>query len=143
MSGEHTKKIKLIIVDDQTLFREGLQTVLNLMDDIEVAGVADNEWEAIELLEKSQPDLVLMDVEMPVMNGVESIRLIKERYPHMKVLILSSFAQDDYIVEGLANGACGYLLKDSRTEELVANIRQAVRGQIMWPTLLIGPSGNE
>lgn len=133
MSGEGMKSVKIIIVDDQTLFREGLQTVLNLMDPIEVAGIAENGWEAIALVEKCQPDIVLMDVEMPVMNGVESTRLIKERFPHVQVLILSTFAQDDYIVEGLAAGASGYLLKDSRTEELVATIRQAVSGQIMLP----------
>ncbi|CAM3478293.1 response regulator [Marinicrinis lubricantis] len=125
--------IRIVIVDDQTLFREGMQTVLNLIEDIEVVGTADNGQEALFLVEQLHPDLVLMDVEMPVMNGVESTRRIKERYPNIPVLILSTFAQDDYIVEGLANGAGGYLLKDSRAEELASYIRQAVKGQIMLP----------
>jgi NarL family two-component system response regulator YdfI len=76
-----------------------------------------------------------MDVEMPVMNGVESTRQIKKRFPGIQVLILSTFSQDDCIVDGLAFGACGYLLKDTRTEELAAHIRQAVHGQL----LLSGP----
>lgn len=127
------RRIKLMIVDDQTLFREGLQAVLSLMDDIEVVGFAYHGQQALELVHKLEPDLILMDVEMPVMNGVECTRIMRERYPHIQVLILSTFAQDDYIIDGLANGACGYLLKDSCSEELVANIRQAVRGQIILP----------
>jgi DNA-binding NarL/FixJ family response regulator len=126
-------KLRIVIADDQTLFREGLQTILNLEEDMEVIDTANNGQEAVQLVERLQPDIVLMDVEMPVMNGIESTRLIKERVPDTHVLILTTFAEDDYIVEGLMYGAGGYLLKDLHADTLIANIRSAASGQLMLP----------
>ncbi|WNS75741.1 response regulator transcription factor [Bacillus sp. DTU_2020_1000418_1_SI_GHA_SEK_038] len=127
------KKLRIVIADDQTLFREGLQTILNLEDDMEVVGVADNGQKALEIVLKHDPDVVLMDVEMPVMNGIESTRHMKEQFPNTKVLILSTFAEDNYIVEGLAHGACGYLLKDLHADTLISSIRSAATGQFILP----------
>ncbi|WP_047984775.1 response regulator transcription factor [Ornithinibacillus californiensis] len=125
--------LRIVIADDQTLFREGLQTIINLEDDMEVIGVAGNGQEAIELVQKLQPDVVLMDVEMPVMNGVESTRHIKDKFPDTKILILTTFAEDNYIVEGLAHGASGYMLKDLQADTLISSIRSAADGQFMLP----------
>lgn len=133
MEGSVIKKLRIVIADDQTLFREGLQTILNLEEDMEVVGVAENGQEALELVNRLQPDVVLMDIEMPVMNGVESTRRLKEQLSHTKVLILSTFAEDNYIVEGLAHGACGYLLKDLHADTLISSIRSAAAGQFVLP----------
>ena len=127
------KKIRIVIADDQTLFRDGLQTILSLEDNLEVVGAAENGKEALNLVSQKCPDVVLMDVEMPVMNGIESTRRVKEKFPDTQVLILSTFAEDEYIVEGLAYGACGYLLKDLHADTLISSIRSAASGQFILP----------
>ncbi|MDQ0230323.1 DNA-binding NarL/FixJ family response regulator [Metabacillus malikii] len=127
------KRLRIVIADDQTLFREGLQTILSLEDDLEVVGVANNGQDVLELVHKLQPHVVLMDVEMPVLNGIESTKILKKQYPELKILILSTFAEDTYIIEGLAHGACGYLLKDLHADTLISSIRDAASGQFMLP----------
>jgi DNA-binding NarL/FixJ family response regulator len=128
--------IKILIADDQTLMREGLKTILELEDDLQVVGTADNGKQAYEMVEEYQPDIVLMDIKMPVMDGIESTKKIKKSFPHTIILILTTFAEDEYIVEGLANGANGFLLKDIYGDKLITSIRDAAKGQIMLPAVI-------
>lgn len=123
--------IKVLIVDDQNLIREGLSMMLSLYKDILVVGEATNGKETIEMMKKKEIDLILMDIRMPIMNGVESTRIIKTEYPDVKVLILTTFNEDEYIFQGLENGADGYLLKDISSEELVNAIRTVYEGNIL------------
>lgn len=129
--------INLLLVDDQSLIRQGLQTMLNLEADLEVVGVADNGKNAIQQIEVLQPDVVLMDIRMPVMDGREAIRIISKRFPNVKVLVLSTFDDDRYIADSMQAGAKGYLLKDMPSEELAECIRFVNRGYTqMGPGLM-------
>lgn len=123
--------IKVLIVDDQSLIREGLTMMLSLYDTISLVGEATNGKEAIELLDKEEVDLILMDIRMPIMDGVEATKEIKENYPEVKVLILTTFNEDEYIFEGLRNGADGYLLKDISSQELVKAIKTIYEGNVL------------
>lgn len=125
--------IRIIIADDQAMFRDGLQTILELQDDMEVVGVAEDGQQACELTKKLKPDLILMDIKMPGMNGIESTKWIKENVPETNVLILTTFAEEKYIIDGLVGGATGYLVKDLSAEKIVSSIRDAVHGQFMLP----------
>lgn len=126
--------LKIIIADDQTLMRDGLQTILQLEDDIEVVATAENGEEACRLVAIHDPDLVLMDIRMPVMNGIEAVKKLREQSPHTKVLVLTTFDEDDYIIDALASGAVGFLLKDIPTDKLLQAIRDAANGSIMLPS---------
>lgn len=128
--------IRVVIADDQTLMRDGLQTIIDLQDDMEVVGVAEDGEQACELAHALQPDLVLMDIRMPRRDGIESTRHIRREQPATAVLILTTFDEDEYIIEGLASGACGYLLKDLPARKIVEAIRDAVRGQLMLPAVV-------
>lgn len=123
--------IKVLIVDDQNLIREGMKLMLSLYDNISVSGEAANGREAIEILNKGEIDLILMDIRMPEMDGVEATKIIKDNYPEVKVLILTTFNEDEYIFEGLKNGADGYLLKDISSEELVRAIETVYEGSVL------------
>ena len=123
--------IKVLIVDDQYLIREGLRMMLSLYEGIEIVGEVSNGKEAIQVLEKLEVDLLLMDVRMPVMDGVEATKAIKEKYPDVKVLILTTFDEDEYIFEALQNGADGYLLKDISSENLVGAINIVFEGNML------------
>lgn len=131
-----TDPCTILIVDDQTLMRDGLATILDLEDDLQVVGTAENGLEAIEKVSLLRPRLVLMDIQMPVMNGIESIKHIKKAHPDTRVLILTTFQDDDYIVEGLANGADGYLIKDMKGRQLITSIREALQGGMMMPAVI-------
>jgi len=126
--------LTIVIADDQTLMRDGLQTILQLEDDIEVVGTAENGEEACRQVELLRPDLVLMDIRMPVMNGIEAVKKIRDTVPDTKVLVLTTFDEDEYIIEALANGAVGFLLKDIPTDKLLQAVRDAARGEIMLPS---------
>lgn len=126
-------KIKLLIVDDQTLMRDGLKTVLSLEKDLEVIGTASNGVEAIKFVEKSPPDVVLLDIRMPEMDGVECIKNIKKMFPNIKVIMLTTFNDEEYIIEALANGASGYILKDIEIEKLIQTIRDCAEGKTIMP----------
>ena len=129
-------KIKIVIVDDQRLMREGLKTILSIEKDMEVIALAENGKTALEKIEEEKPDIVLMDINMPVMNGVECTDAIKKRYPEVKVLVLTTFDDDEYIIDALKNGALGYLLKDLPSEKLIASIRDVYNGNsIMQPEI--------
>lgn len=132
-------KIRLLIVDDQTLMREGLRTILGLEDDMEVVGVAENGARAVELARQLSPppDVILMDIRMPEMNGVESTKEIKSFLPESKVIILTTFDDDEFIIDALRNGASGYFLKDLPSDSLISAIRDAYRGVvIMQPEIM-------
>lgn len=120
--------MKLIIIDDQRILAEGLKLLLSQEPDIEVVGIGENGKEAIALTQACQPDVVLMDIQMPVMNGVEAIKLIKEQHPQVHCIILTTFSDDDYIFEGIRNGAAGYLLKDASPKEIAEALRVVYRG---------------
>ena len=124
--------IKILVVDDQALIREGLNMMLGLYEEIEVVGEANNGQEVIEILGKKDVDVILMDIRMPIMNGVEATKIIKEKYPHIKILILTTFNEDEYIFEGLNNGADGYILKDIGSKELVNNIKAVYQGDMLF-----------
>jgi DNA-binding NarL/FixJ family response regulator len=120
--------IRLLLVDDQNLICQGLKAVLNQESDLEVVGTAENGEVALHLVQTLQPDIVLMDIRMPVMNGIEATRLIHERFPEIKVLTLSTFDDDLDIAQSMRAGAKGYLLKDMPAPELVEAIRLVDRG---------------
>lgn len=124
--------IKVLIVDDQALIREGLNMMLSLYEELKVVGEATNGKEAVDLVEEKEIDVVLMDIRMPIMDGVEATRVIKERYPHIKILILTTFNEDEYIFQGLNNGADGYVLKDVSSKELVNSIKSVYKGNMLF-----------
>ncbi len=127
------EQIRVLIADDQTLMRDGLKTILELEDDIEVVGSAENGLKAYEAVGAVQPDVVLMDIRMPVMDGVESTRLIKRDYPDTVVIILTTFDDDEYIIQALSNGASGYILKDIQGDKLIGAVRDSVGGSLIMP----------
>jgi DNA-binding NarL/FixJ family response regulator len=120
--------IRVLLVDDQGLFREGLRTLLSVQSDFEVVGEAANGEEALRLAVGSQPDVVLMDVRMPVMDGVTATARLKASLPDCRVIILTTFDEDESIFDGLKAGAVGYLLKDVSSEKLNEAIRAAAHG---------------
>ena len=123
--------IKVIIVDDQELIRESLKVVLNVSPDIKVVDAAANVAEALKSAVKYKPDVVLMDIRMPGMDGVEGTKLLKERCPQAKVIVLTTFDDDEYVFGAVKNGASGYLLKGSSVTELSEAIRIAHSGGAM------------
>lgn len=129
-------KIKVMITDDQRLMREGLKTLLDLEEDLNVVELAENGKDALEKLQSAEPDVILMDIRMPVMDGVECTKVIKQQYPRVKVIILTTFDDDEFIIEALKNGAVGYILKDLSSEKLVEVIKDAYKGNsIMQPEI--------
>ncbi len=121
--------IKILIVDDQSLFREGLRTLLSVQPDFEVAGEAGNGEEALRQAVRLQPDIILMDLRMPVMDGVTATQRLREAQPRCRVIVLTTFDDDEYVFDGLKAGAVGYLLKDVSSEKLFEAIRAADRGE--------------
>lgn len=121
--------IRVLIVDDQSLFREGLRTLLSAQKDLEVVGEASNGEEALRLIANFRPNIVLMDLRMPVLDGVKATARIRELFPEVKVIILTTFDDDELVFDGLRAGAIGYLLKDVSSESLFDAIRAASRGE--------------
>jgi DNA-binding NarL/FixJ family response regulator len=121
--------ISVLLVDDQALFREGLRTLLSVHKDIEVVGEARNGEDAIQQVEKLNPAVALMDIQMPVLDGVTATRRLKAAHPDCRVIVLTTFDDDDKVFDGLRAGAVGYLLKDAPSEKLVEAIRAAARGE--------------
>lgn len=120
--------IRVVLIDDQHLIRQGLKALLELEPDLQVVGEGENGQMAIALVETLQPDVVLMDIRMPVMDGVAATREINQQFPGTKVLVLTTFDDDQYVAEALRFGAMGYLLKDTPSEELAAAIRSVYKG---------------
>lgn len=121
--------MQVIICDDQALIRDSLAMLLNLEKDIEVVGQAEDGLEGVELTEQHQPDLVLMDLKMPGMNGVEATRQIHARWPGIKVLVLTTYDDDEWVFDAIRAGASGYLLKDTPREEVIKAVRGTVEGK--------------
>ncbi len=129
---KNADKIRVLLVDDQTLFVESLKTVLRAKaKDITVVGVACQGDEAVALVAEHRPDVVLMDVRMPGMDGVEATRRIKARFPETRVLMLTTFDDDEYVLEAVKLGIVGYLLKDTPPAELITAIRAVCEGGVM------------
>lgn len=122
-------KIRVLLVDDQSLFREGLHTLLSAQPDMDVVGEAANGGEALALAASQRPDIVLMDLRMPVLDGVSATRSLHASQPDCRVIILTTFDDDENVFEGLRAGAVGYLLKDAPSEKLFEAIRAAARGE--------------
>ena len=122
-------RIGVLIVDDQSLFREGLRTLLSVQPDFEVLGEAGNGEEALRLSVQLQPTVVLMDLRMPVMDGVTATRRLHDALPNCRVIVLTTFDDEDLVFDGLRAGAVGYLLKDVSSEKLFEAIRAAARGE--------------
>lgn len=123
-----TDSIKIMLVDDQRLMRDGLRTLMELVDDIEVIGEAENGAQALTLYEKLRPDVVLMDIRMPEMDGVEATRRLISNWPEARVVILTTFDDNEYVFDGLRAGAMGYLLKDVSGDELAQAVRTVSSG---------------
>ncbi len=123
------KKVRVLITDDQAIVRKGIRALLLTEPDIEVIGEAENGLAAIKQVETLHPDVILMDLMMPEMDGIEAIRRITTKQPKARILVLTSFATDDKVFPAIKAGALGYLLKDSSPEELVQAIRQVEAGE--------------
>ncbi|WP_258166394.1 response regulator transcription factor [Paenibacillus sp. PCH8] len=137
VEGDRTvSTIKLLIVDDQKYVREGFRTILELEEDMEVIGIVENGKEACESAAILEPDVMLLDIQMPVMNGLEALRYIRANHPKIKVIILTTFAESDYILEGMAEGAQGYVMKDMDADRLIESIRDVMKGQYILPSLI-------
>jgi DNA-binding NarL/FixJ family response regulator len=120
--------IRIVLADDQMLIRQGIQTLLELEPDLKVVDTAPNGRAAIAAVEQHQPDVVLMDVRMPEMDGVAATRALTERFPQIGVIILTTFDDDEYVFEGLKAGARGYLLKDVSSETIAEAVRTVASG---------------
>ncbi|PZV11130.1 MAG: DNA-binding response regulator [Leptolyngbya sp.] len=120
--------IRILLVDDQHIIRQGLRSMLESNADMEVIGEAENGQRAIEQIPTLQPDLILMDIRMPVMDGVAATKAIAQQHPDIKVLILTTFDDDDYVSQAMRLGAKGYLLKDTEPDELALAIRSVDKG---------------
>ena len=121
--------IRILLVDDQALFREGLRTLLSVQADFEVVGEAANGQEAVRLAATLRPDVALMDLQMPLLDGVAATRQLHATLPGCRVIVLTTFDDDEYVFEGLRAGAVGYLLKDTPSARLAEAIRAAARGE--------------
>jgi DNA-binding NarL/FixJ family response regulator len=124
------KPIRLLLAEDQTLMRQGLKTILELEPDMKVVGEAEDGISAVKLALQLRPDIMLMDVQMPGLNGVEATAQICRAWPEAKVIILTTFDRDDYVFQGVRAGAMGYLLKDTPADQLVQTIRKVRAGEV-------------
>lgn len=123
------EKIKILVCDDHNLVREGIVALLNRTPDIEAIGEASNGLEAIQKLKQNLPDLVLMDLSMPKLDGLQTTAEIKKKYPEVKVIILTQYDNEEYLVQMLKAGANGYILKNSIAEDLIKGIRDVMNGE--------------
>ena len=129
-----TKKIRVLVVDDQKDLADELALILQMDEDLNVVGTACDGFEALEKIPQEKPDVVLLDIRMPNMNGVVATSRIKTEYPYVKVLILTTFDDSDYILNAINNGASGYLLKDIGGDALIRAIKNAYEGDTILPS---------
>ena len=128
--------IRLLIVDDQALVREGMSTLLALEEDVQVVGQASHGDEAFAMAEDLNPDVILMDIRMPICDGVMATRKIHQRHPQIKIVVLTTFDDDEFILQALQAGASGYLLKDTPSEQVAAAVRTIHQGHtLLGPTV--------
>ncbi len=130
--------MKVLICDDQAIVRDGLEMLLKLEKDIEIIGLAEDGAIAVEMAGKYKPDLVLMDLKMPVMDGVEATRQIRIKYPQIKVLVLTTFDEDEWLFAAIQAGAAGYLLKDTPREDVIQAIRGTMEGKAYVDPVVAG-----
>ncbi|WP_440896917.1 response regulator [Amphibacillus sp. Q70] len=137
--------VSILLAEDQVLVRQGLKMMIETDPELQVKGEADNGKEVITLCEKNHFDLVILDIRMPEMTGLEAMRVIRKRWPALKILILTTFNDEAYALEALKNGANGYMLKDANAEELIRSIRSCLQGGLsiedqvaakVFPTLI-------
>ena len=129
--------IKILIADDQELIRESLKIVLDMNKDMEVIGLAENGHKVLDLLKKTVPDIILMDIRMPELDGVLCTKAVKEKYSNVKIIILTTFDDDEYVYYALKYGASGYLLKGCSVQELTAAIQKVMSGSsILNPNVI-------
>jgi DNA-binding NarL/FixJ family response regulator len=121
--------IRVLICDDQQVVREGLRAILSTVPQIEVVGLANDGAQALQLVAAAQPDVVLMDLKMPILNGVQATREIRSRFPAVRVLVLTTYDHDEWVFDAIRAGASGYLLKDSPREALVAAVEGTAAGK--------------
>src|SRR5512135_2840950 len=124
-----TNKIRVLLADDQDIIRTGLTIILNHQPDLEVVGQAADGMEAVELAKQLQPDVILMDIKMPRLNGIQATRQIMAALPKTQVIILTTYDTDDWVFDGIRAGAVGYLLKDTSGDSLADAVRGALRGE--------------
>ena len=129
MDANSKNQVRILIADDHAVVREGLQAFINSSSDMTVAGMASNGREAVEAAEALRPDVILLDLKMPVKDGIETTREIKSRIPDAKILILTSFNEDEQVFAAIKAGAIGYMLKDSSPRELIRAIREVSEGK--------------
>ncbi len=128
--------IKVLIADDQELIRQSLQIVLNACEDIEVVATAQNGREVLAAVRRTSPDVGLMDIRMPEMDGIQCTKILKENDPGLRILVLTTFDDDQFVYQALKHGACGYLLKGVSMEELANAVRTAAKGgSMIHPTV--------
>ena len=130
--------IRVLIVDDQAVVRAGLSAIVGSDPEIEVVGEGGNGEEALALVEALSPDLVLMDLQMPVMNGVQATFRLKQEHPMLPVLVLTTYAADEWVFDAVRAGAAGYLLKDTRPAQLLAGIKGTVSGETFLDPAIAG-----
>lgn len=135
--------IRVLIADDHALIRDGLQTIIDLQEDMKTVGVVENGQQAYDVIDTLMPDVILMDIQMPVMNGIESTKRIKQKSPETVIIILTTFSEDEYIIDGLINGASGFLLKNLPATKIVEAIRDALKGHLMLPSEVAAKLSNK
>jgi len=121
--------MKILLCDDQAVIRDGMEMLLQLEKDFQVVGLAQDGFEAVELAAKTQPDLILMDLKMPGMNGIEATREIRKKFPSIKILVLTTYDDDEWVFDAIRAGASGYLLKDTPRQKIIEAIRGTVDGR--------------
>lgn len=121
--------IRVLVCDDQEIVCQGLTTILNNDPALSVIATANDGGEALDLIEKDQPDLVLMDLKMPGMNGIQATQRIRQRFPQVQVLVLTTYDDDEWLFDAIRNGAAGYLLKDTPSAELIKAIKGTIAGE--------------
>ncbi|WP_156411083.1 response regulator [Paenibacillus sp. Soil787] len=128
------EKIKVLLADDQTMIRQGFGYVVGLQNDMQLIGEASDGKEAVDMAVKCRPDVILMDIQMPCMSGIEATQEIMKRLPETKIVILTTFDDQEYIYQGIRLGAVGYLLKDADVEDMLEAVRSAFRGEAVYKT---------
>lgn len=130
--------MRILIVDDDALIRDGLKMILENEEGFSVVGTASNGQEALNLCCKTQPDIILMDIRMPIMDGVQATKLIKEQYSSIKILLLTTFKDTEYIRSAVKNGAEGYILKSNSTESIIESIKTIDQGNVVYQREVAG-----
>ncbi|WP_052000960.1 response regulator [Gracilibacillus halophilus] len=129
-------KTTVVIADDQQMICDGLEVILMMEGDFEVLGSFQNGQDVIDFVQTQQPDVILMDIRMPGIGGIAATHQIKQMHPSIKIIMLTTFSQDEYMLEALKSGANGYILKDAGKGQLISSIRHSLSGQVFIPEKL-------